>query len=199
MSRCTARSSLALIVVPAVILAGCASAPLAPVAQAWRPAPSKAIADRCTGDAAAGCYQEGLAALSARPPQAVLAQNLLSAACTGEIQNACEVLDTRFHPPSAVRVPAITGEPPAGNAVVEFSCRLNTDGTLSGCERTRSANSTRSLDDSVARQMATAQAGGRFHPATLDGAAYVTEVRLVYVLSSQSIAGPTVFAGNLRR
>ncbi|HMK73715.1 MAG TPA: hypothetical protein VK454_10280, partial [Myxococcaceae bacterium] len=47
-------------------------------------------------------------------------------------------------------------------------------------------------NDTAARQVSSGQPVALFHPATLDGAPYDTEVRLVYVLRSSSIGGPII-------
>ena len=196
MFRSLLRAPPALLIVPALLAASCSSAPPVPAATGWRPTPSTEIADRCRGDAAQGCYQDALKALAAEPMQALLAQNLLAAACDGDVQAACEALATRFRPPSALRVPSISASPPYGTAVVEFTCRLTADGLLEGCERTRSANTGRGLDEAVEKQMATRQGLANYRPATVDGKPYTTEVRLVYVMYSESIAGPNIAAVN---
>jgi hypothetical protein len=192
MFRSLLRSPHALLVIPAVLVTACASTPqvTAPVSQGWRPVPTSEISERCSADAQ-GCYREGMEALSGPSPQILQAQNLLAAACKGEVQSACAVLDARYRAPSALRVPAISGAPSYGTAVVEFSCRLSADGTLEACERTRSANANRRLDQSMEEQMATRQSLARFQPATFDGRPYTTEVRLTYVMHSESLAGPS--------
>jgi hypothetical protein len=185
---------LALCLAPALLSIACASAPPTPSAKGWRPIPSATLAERCQGEAAQGCYQDGMQALAAEPPKASEAQGLLGAACNAEVKSACDVLDARFHAPMAVKVPAVSGAPPYGTAVLEFTCRVSTEGYLEGCERTRSANATPGLNELAARQVAAGQRASHFLPAMLDGAPYETEVRLLYVLHSESIGGPVMAA-----
>jgi hypothetical protein len=196
MLRSLLRSPHALLVIPALLVTGCASTPqtVAPTSQSWRPVPSSEVSEHCSADAQA-CYREGMEALSGPNAQVFQAQNLLAAACKAEVKPACQVLDERFRAPAAIRVPAISGAPPYGTAVVEFTCRLSSEGALQACDRTRSANGNRTLDHSMSEQMASRQVLARFHPATFDGQPYATEVRLMYVMRSESIAGPNVFAG----
>lgn len=194
MFRCLFYAPSALLVVPA-LLAGCATAPTtaSTSSQGWRPAPPGEVAEHCEGSAAESCYQDAMKALSATPPKAVEAQNLLAAACKADSRSACEVLDSRFRAPAAIRVPSVSAEPPYGMAVLEFTCQVTSQGYLEGCERTRSANASTSLNDAAARQFSARQPAALFHPATLDGTPYATEVRLVYVLRSSSIGGPILF------
>jgi hypothetical protein len=198
MFRSLLRSAHVLLVIPSVLVTACASTPqvVAPTSQGWRPAPSSEVAEHCSADAQA-CYREGMEALSGSNPQIFQAQNLLAAACNAEVKRACQVLDERFRAPAAIRVPALSGAPPSGTAVVEFTCRLSSEGTLETCDRTRSTNANPSLDQSMSQQMASRQALARFHPATLDGQPYATEVRLMYLMRSESLAGPNVFAGTV--
>jgi hypothetical protein len=191
MFRCLFYAPSALLVIPA-LLAGCATAPAQSASQGWRPLAPDAVAERCQGAAAEGCYQEAIQALAATPPRAAEAQNLLGAACEAKSKSACEALDERFHAPSAIRVPTVSAEPPYGMAVLEFTCQVTSKGYLQGCERTRSANSPDSLNDAASRQVSTGQPASLFRPATLDGTPYDTEVRLVYVLRSSSIGGPII-------
>jgi len=175
---------------PLLLGAGCASAPATVSApHGWRPLPSKAVAAHCQPDARQ-CHQEGLQALAQTPPDAYRAQNLLAAACGADVEAACQVLDHRFRAPSAVRVPALSASPPYGTAVVEFSCRVTAEGTLESCNETRSANADARILESALRQVAASQSASLFRPATLDGTPYATDVRLVYVLRSESIGGP---------
>jgi len=193
MFRCLFYAPSALLVIPA-LLVGCATAhtPESVSSQGWRPAPPSEVADRCQGAAAEGCYQEAMKALAATPPKAFEAQNLLAAACNADSKSACEALDARFRAPAAIRVPSVSADPPYGMAVLEFTCQVTSQGYLEGCERTRSANAPNSLNDTAARQVTAAQPAALFHPATLDGTPYATEVRLVYVLRSSSIGGPII-------
>jgi hypothetical protein len=184
------RPSSFLLLVPALLSVGCASAPTAPSAQGWRPRPPASLAERCQGEEAQACYQEGLQLLAAVPPNAQQAQGLLAAACAAEVKSACDVLAARFHAPAAVKVPAVAGAPHYGVAVLEFTCQVTPEGSLEGCDRTASSNTDLWLDEEASRQVAAGQAASQFHPATLDGAPYATEVRLVYVLNSDSISGP---------
>jgi hypothetical protein len=182
-----------------LLLAACAasSAVKAPTAShGWRPLPPSELTARCQGDAAEACYRAGLQALAAVPPDALGAQNLFAAACQADAQGACDALDRHFHGPSAVLVPSLWQYlPPSGRAVVEFACRVSAEGQLGSCQMRRSTGSTAQFDSLLIEQIRIRQPSARFLPATVDGAPYETEVRLIYVLASekpQSIAGSFV-------
>jgi hypothetical protein len=181
-----------------LLLAGCASstkatAPAAAPARGWHPVPPVELADRCQAEAAERCHQEGMQALGAQPPDAFSAQNLLAAACEGGVAAACGVLERRFHAPTPVAVPSLAQYvPPSGYAVVQYTCRVSTAGTLVGCRRTRSSGSTAKFDATLDTSFQEAEASARYQPATVDGVAYETEVRLNYVLKS---AAPSSIGG----
>jgi len=164
-------------------LPGCATTAPEVKAQGWRPVPPDAVAEACTGAAARGCYQQAVQALENDPPDAFRAQNLLAAACSEKVADACQALDARFRPPRAVRVPSLSDTPPTGTAVVEFICWVDVGGELTNCHHSRSAGSNRDLDTRLSEQLVAGQTNALFHPSTLDQHPYGTEVRLVYVLS----------------
>jgi hypothetical protein len=182
--------SSSILFVVALLSVGCASAPTTPSTRGWRPLPPAPLAERCQGEEAEACYQEGLQSLAAVPPNAFQAQGLLAAACAANVKSACDVLAARFRAPTAVKVPAVSAAPAYGTALLEFTCQVTPEGSLEGCDRTRSANAGLDLNESASRQVAAGQPDSRFQPATLDGTPYATEVRLLYVLDSGSIGGP---------
>lgn len=162
---------------------GCATTAPEAKARGWRPVPPDAVAEGCAGAAARGCYQQALQALASNPPDAFRAQNLLAAACSEKVADACQALDARFRPPRAIRVPSLSDTPPTGTAVVEFICWVEPGGELTNCHHSRSAGSNRELDKRLSDQLVGGQTNALFHPSTLDQRPYGTEVRLVYVLS----------------
>ncbi|HMK73714.1 MAG TPA: hypothetical protein VK454_10275 [Myxococcaceae bacterium] len=183
-----------------LLLAGCASStkattPAAALTHGWHPVPPVELADRCQAEAAQRCYQEGMQALGAQPPDAFMAQNLLAAACEGGVAEACGVLERRFRAPTPVAVPSLAQYvPPSGYAVVQYTCRVSTAGALVGCRRTRSSGSTPKFDATLDASFKETEASGHYQPATVDGVAYETEVRLNYVLKSAtppSLGGAT--------
>jgi len=179
-----------------LLLAGCASStkatpPAAAPAHGWHPVPPVDLADRCQGDAAERCYQEGMKALAAQPPDAFAAQNLLAASCDAGLRSACDVLERRFRAPTALAVPSLAQfVPPSGYAVVQYTCHVSTAGALVGCRRTRSSGSTPKFDTQLDAKFQESEPSARYEPATVDGAPYETEVRLNYVL--KSTAPPTI-------
>jgi hypothetical protein len=175
-----------------LLLFGCTSstsAVLAPTAHSgWRPVPPSELAAKCLGDAAQTCYLQGVQALNAQPPDAFSAQNLFAAACEAYNPEACNELDRHFHAPTASAVPPLSQYlPPSGYAVVEFACRVSTEGAVHSCERKRSSGSTPQFDGFLSEKLLAAQASARFVPARVDDAPYETEVRLIYILRSAGV------------
>jgi len=180
------RAAPALVVL--LVLGACATPPAAvaqrsPPRVVWPAAPAEVL-DHCQGDAAAGCYQAAQASLALTPPDVRRAEHLFAAACEAELAAACAALDARFQPPSAMQIPTLAtrAAPQPASAVVELQCRVSTAGALEGCVVTRSHGSTFGLDQSVSEGIQAAAPQARLVPATLDGVAYETDLRLVYLL-----------------
>jgi len=180
-----------------LLVGACAAAPVAVSPRSeprvlWPTAPAEVV-DQCRGAHASGCYQEALATLATAEPDLRRAEHLLAAACEAELREACSALETRFRPPSATRIPSLASgvTPRPSTVVMEFECRVSTAGTLERCTLTRSHGSTWGLDRSLGEGILAAVPGARLVPATFEGMAYETDLRLVYLLPPTGVGGTT--------
>jgi hypothetical protein len=172
----------------ASLVVGCAtSSPPADI-RGWRPVPPAPLIAECSGEAARRCYQDALQALAVDPPNVLRAQDLLAAACSADVSDACRALEAHFQPPSPIKVPSLSLAPPTGTAIVEFICRVSAKGRLNDCRHSRSKGSTHTLDEKLTEQLLAAQSSALFRPSTYDQQPYETEVRLVYELSPTALA-----------
>jgi TonB family protein len=150
---------------PLALLCACATAAPAP-----RPATVRASGidpAECEGEAALACYDKGRQLLESRQPEvAQQSMEYVDQACSGGVDEACDLSDLAFKAPvkisgrNTVPPPSVRSQHIRGTVAVR--CRLDTEGLLRDCEVLESV---RGMDAEVLDSLSTR----RYEPATWGG------------------------------